>query len=624
MSLMPTFADMRFLACYAVVAVGLALIGRVLAGRPDMPDRGLIAGWGIVSIAFTAGGVVGVPFSALAAAFFLGVGGTLIRVVRIRQSIDRPAVAVLFCLVPFLVVAATKQPSQMDEFMHWLPNAAYLFDNHAFPAIDRPPSASFFPAFPYNLPFITYLVSALAGGLAEQALVLFNVTLCGVLALLSAEAIRKLTASGVAMIRRPVVTAAVFLLLVTLLNPTFVPKIVLTNYADFATGICLALAAYLLVDLMHRIEAGADVRATALYLGLVMAALVNTKEANIVLTGLLAIGAITVAVLSGRLTVVRLLRFLPIWLGPAIGLYAVWRWYVAVQMGGRGENKLHAITDWQIDALPEILFNIAIVFTKKSGYTVLCVIALALALVGLVKRKRDGLTRLAQIFAVVFLGYLLFLIFTYVALFVGDTGRNIQSFWRYQTQLGPLALIIAAVFLSDKLLALWHRFDDRITATVSGAVVTLVLAAPVAFAPKIRFDLMPPKPELTEIGRNLAQLLPSDAVITLVTPFAVDEEMQVHFRAWAPGRTIHMKPHEPPDHMKPRVPPEPFTDAADESFVFLYCAPVDVQERIGLALPADAAVLPRRESEAWKLVEYWPRRAKATDGADSAACGTQS
>jgi len=103
--------------------------------------------------------------------------------------------------------------------------------------------------------------------------------------------------------------------------------------------------------------------------------------------------------------------------------------------------------------------------------------------------------------------------------------------------------------------------------------------------------------------------------MTLATPFEADEEMQVHFRAWAPGRTIHMKPHEPP---------EPFTDAADESFVFLYCAPVDVQERIGLALPADAAVLLRRESEAWKLVEYWPRRAKATDGADSAACGTQS
>ncbi|HEX6977952.1 MAG TPA: hypothetical protein VF342_01515 [Alphaproteobacteria bacterium] len=612
---MPTFADMRILACYAVVAAGLALIGRALPGRIDMPDRGLIAGWGVVSIVFTAGGILGIPFSALAAAFFLCVGGALIRVARIGRPIDRLAVAVLFCLVPFLVVAATKQPSQTDEFMHWLPNAAYLFENHAFPATARPPSASFFPAFPYNLPFVAYLVSVLAGGLAEQAVVLFNVTLCGVLALLSAEVIKKLSVSGEAMIRRPLVTAAFFVLLVTLLNPTFVPKIVLTNYADFATSICLALAAYLLVELMHRIEAGADVRAAALYLGLVMAALVNTKEANIVLAGLLAVGAIAVAALSGRPILVRLLRALPIWLGPAIGLYAAWRWYVAVQMGGRGENKLHAVTDWQVDALPEILFNIGTVFAKKGGYAVLCAVVLALALVGLVKRRRDGLTRLAQIFVVVFLGYALFLVFTYVALFVGDTGRNIQSFWRYQMQLGPLALIIAAVFLGDKLLPLWRRFDDRITAAMSGAVVTLALVAPVAFAPKLRFDLEPPKPELAEIGRNLAKLLPSDAVMTLATPFEADEEMQVHFRAWAPGRTIHMKP---------RVPPEPVANAPAGSFLFLYCAPVDVQEQIGLALPVDGAVLLRREIETWKLVEYWPRQPKATHDAGPAACGTQS
>ena len=69
-------------------------------------------------------------------------------------------VAVL--IVPTLIIAAGKGPSEVDEFMHWLPNAAYLVERDSFPTAATQ-GVSAYPAFPYNLAFIALAVSDLAG-----------------------------------------------------------------------------------------------------------------------------------------------------------------------------------------------------------------------------------------------------------------------------------------------------------------------------------------------------------------------------------------------------------------------------------------------------------------------------
>ena len=599
LTIAPAAADLAVLGFFAIVLASLGLIGSLIAGRATPPDRGIVAGWGLASVAFTAGGVAGLPFGYVAVLFFAVVAFAAVVRLASRPDPDWLALAVAACLVPILVIAAGKLPSGTDEAMHWLPNAAYIFNHDAFPRIDGPPSGSSYPAFPYNLAFITYLVSALAGHLAEQAVVLFNTALCGVLALLI---LRQVRAEEAGLDRRELgarifVVATLAVLAATVLNPTFLPKVVFTNYADFATALGLALGGWLLVDLVKRCEADLMPWRQALYAGLVLAAVINTKQANPALVMILGVSAIGVAALAGWHGAGRLVALSPAWLGPPLALYGLWRWHVAVAMGGVGENRLRPFAAWEMDAVPDILASMGEVLLKKSGYTALIVVAVVVALRGLLKRRRDPTTRLAQLCAAAFVLYFGFLFCMYLANFAGEAARRAQSFWRYQTHLGPLALLVAATLVAEKAGPLLQRLTSRGLAMAAITAVVLVIAGPIAAAQRmIRTDLEMPKPFLDRIARDAARLVPADANLVIALPFnTLDLAEMMRLRLWEQGRTIRLAP--------PRS-DQPLDDVSDGGFALLLCAPMRLEE--GMVLPSETAVLLQRERAHWRVVARWP------------------
>jgi len=601
LTIAPTAADLAALGQFAVVLAGLGLIGSLVGGRAMQPDRGIVAGWGLASVAFTIGGVIGVPFGAVAGVFFAVTAFTAVARFASRPELDRFALAVAACLLPTLVIAAGKLPSGTDEAMHWLPNAAYIFEHNAFPRADGPVSGSFFPAFPYNLAFVTYLVSMLSGQLAEQAVVLFNAALCGVLALLILQQTR---AEGAGLGRpasgpRIFGVAALVVLAATALNPTFLPKVVFTNYADFATALGLALGGWLLVDLMKRCEGGLMPWREALYTGFVLAAVINTKQANPALVMILGVSAIGIAALADHRRAVRLVVLSPAWLGPALALWGLWRWHVAGAMGGVGENRLRPLAAWGWDAIPAILASMGEVMLKKSGYTALIVIASTVALRGVLKRRHDPTTRLAQLCAAVFVLYLGFLFCMYLGNFAGEAAREAQSFWRYQTHLGPLALLVTVALVAEKGGPLLRRMAPRAMTLAAMFAAVVVVVGPIAAAQRmIRTDLEMPKPFLDQIARDAARLVPADATVTIALPFnGLDLSMMMRLRLWAPARTIRLAP--------PR-PDRPLEGVAEEGFVLLLCGPKHLEEAAGTALPPDTALLLQHESSRWRVVAHWP------------------
>jgi len=267
-------------------------------------------------------------------------------------------------------------------------------------------------------------------------------------------------------------------------------------------------------------------------------------------------------------------------------------------MGGAGENRLRPFSAWELDAIPDILTSMGEVLLKKSGYTALIVVAVVVALRGLLKGRRDPTTRLAQLCAALFVGYFAFLFYVYLANFMGEAARSAQSFWRYQTHLGPLALLVTVAVVAEKCgPLLWHVTPRKMTLAATFMAIILV-TGPIAAAQRmIRVDLEMPKPFLEQIGRDTARLVPEDATVTIALPFkGLDLPMMMRLRLWEPTRTIRLAPPHPD---------RPLEGVGEGGFVLLLCAPPNLDEMAGATLPPDTAILLQRALPRWKVVAHW-------------------
>lgn len=593
---LPTMPDISvFLALLAVIS-GVTLVGRAAFPSQPVPGGHLAAGGGLLALLFTVGGVAGLSFYVMAWGF--GVLAIVAAALCLRRGVAPNAKLLLvsLCLAVLVVAVLPKAPSEVDEFTHWLPNAAYVASHHRFPALDSLPAASAHPAFPYNLAYLVYLTSLLTGGFAELATSQFNVLL---LVLLAAIILHVLRTEGPGQPlngdRRGVVMglAVIAALIAVPFNPTFVPRIVLTSYGDMATGVFLAVAALILNDLLARTKAGVAATATALQLGLALALTVNLKQANLVLVVLIVFAGAVAAASEGRHVLGRFLTLLPCTTLPFLVVYAAWRWHVSNDMPPGSENEIRPIAQWQIHALPEILGSIAEVFFKKAAYTIAVLVAGAAAIVGLRRRERTSLDRLSLVFVVLFAGYAAFLLFTYVAHFVGESGRNAQSFWRYQTQLGPLLMIVVALCA-----ARWLRrgAQARPVLVIAGGGL-LLWALPVVFIEKLRFDLHAPKPYMRQIATELKTGLGTAPLSVIIPGDNGDQLGLFRYLLADEGRIVRTSSGHAADLATAR-------EAAHH--VWLYCATDALEAAFGIALPDDASILLAREGSQWRPVKSWP------------------
>ncbi len=511
----------------AAVWLGLTALGAVVGGRHRVREATVLYGWAVVSFAFTTLGVfTPVPFTYVAAGLAgLAVVAGVVTVRRGEALLPEGSLRIALLAAPLLVLVSAMAASQWDEFSHWLISPRLVLTLDTLPDDSNKHLGGSLAAYPYGWHVITYLVSRLAGRLVENAGALVNVFLLLTFGLVAVRLIREGLGRGDEATKPGWGLLALGALLATLLNTTFVQKIVLTSYADTPTAVCVGFGAVLgwrMLDALARGKPDAANR-LALQIGLVMLVLVNLKQATVVLFALV-VGAVLLAGLRDPAIRVRdLAKTVPALILPAIVIYGVWRYYVTTALSG-AELAVRPFDQWHIDLIGQILWKMLVVFSKKGAYLALMVVAVGFAVRAMI-RFRTPFDRLAVIVGAVFIGYNAFLLFAYVSTFGQNDALRVASLWRYNMHLGPLGVAFAAYGLG----MLWKnrvpgRFKEKRLAWLP---VVLILIAPLVFAHKLRFDKHPPVPHFRAVGADVAKIIKPDDKLFIVDPQGSGESAMI-------------------------------------------------------------------------------------------------
>jgi hypothetical protein len=395
--------------------------------------------------------------------------------------------------------------SQWDEFTHWMPNARYLLEHDTLPGPGNPDPTSNLPGYPHSLAFVIYLASAITGRLAENVSAIFTVVLMTsfsvMLGRLARDAITGTQQQGAI----GWTFSALGALAITGLNPTFVPKIVFTAYADTPTMVLIGMLCVLMWLILNTL-AGSEKRYSTAPLawsfGLVAMAAVATKQPNIVLCGLIVIGGSMVALRDPQIPARHFFRLLPAIVLPAVIIYVAWRLHIETNHI-EGEFNFLPRKDWLIDEIDVIVGKMLTVASKKGGYFGIMAIACLFG-ARAIWRIRSPFDRLSLIVATLFAGYVSFLLLVYVTAF-GGNGLVAPSFWRFNMHLGGACVAFATYGLAMA----WRRFVmPRFRINLSWLLIALLPVAPFAMAYKIRFDLHPPTVFVRAVSEEVIELVP--------------------------------------------------------------------------------------------------------------------
>jgi len=527
------------LAAAALVWLGLSALGRVVLADDESPFAFMV-GWAILVLALTVPGVlIAGPFRPVMTALAV-IAAAAVWALRHRGRPPWTAGAwrAWVLAAPLLLLAAAMQASQWDDFSHWLPSTAWVLEIGRFPDASMPETAATFPGYPYAWPILMALVSHATGNLLEAAGPVLNVLLLLAFATALAGLVRWVAAGepDAGPFAEPPgwIATAIGVVAVTLANPTFVQKVILTGYADLATSATVGFAV-LAAWRMLEAEAAGGARAAqrlALIAGAVLMVLVNLKQATLALYGLIIIATAIAGLVRSGIPLWRLARHLVVMAVPGLALYLLWRWHVSSELAGR-EFAIRPLAEWYLDLLPLVVGMMLKVLAKKGLYLGLMVVATGIGVLALF-RPTGAFGRLALITGAVFLGYNAFLLFSYIAVFGEGDARRVASLWRYNQHLGLMGQAFAVYGLT----LLWRRWrlaEKPGTVRLRTLPILLVLALPLVFAKKLRFDLAQPVPHYRAVAAEVAARLPDDARLVVLDPSGSGESGII--TKYAMGRT---------------------------------------------------------------------------------------
>lgn len=583
--LIPDFAN---LTGFAQVLFAMTVL--ILAGKAMLRDRHgvavqFIAGWGAYAALMTLWGMVTAASLRLPAAAFLLVALAGL-VTALRGSGGKADLAeagrMVLAAAPLLWVMADILPSQSDNLAVMLPNTAYIFDWGHFPTQDGPPVYTDVPVAPYNFHLLSLLGSLAGNVYAPNSPSLVTVFLHLAAGLLFATALAEAKRPGLGL-------TAFGLALATLLNPGFVPRVSLAGYGEAPLAIALLFSVWLALSVMD--DLAQRRRPDLLPLILAQITLILIKQQGIGLFAAHLAAVVLVAALDSRIGWRRAAATLGGAALPAIALYLGWRLYVGSAFPA-GELRAMPLSQWQWHLLPEILRDVGRVILRHAPYFVFLGLAAFLLArrpgwLGVRSRRALGVTLVAALL------YNGFLMLTFVGHFKGE-----HSFFRYNTHQSMMLVLALALAARD----LWTRFGVSETTARRGglAALAVMLAAPLAAAPLLRFDRDMPQPLLhtlaTRIGAEikptdrLALLLPGDNnsvrdALSSLLRFAPERRPLLDIRAWYSSDQA----------------------ALDEAALAGYrVAALSCTDGNTLGLPAKAAALLVRGENGWTTANVWP------------------
>lgn len=601
--LVPTWSDLAGWAGALFAALVLLGFGRVLSAGRATPEAAVVAGWGGAAFLLTVWGVLTPASLRLPAAAIAVAGGLGLVMPRLRpdRMAWRGVLRIVAVALPLLALMASARPSLPDTWLNLLPNAAYLYDYGRFPADAGPPAHSFIAGAPYNMQLAAFIASLVTPGFPASAMIGLNLVLQLAAALLLAR-----LAQGSEEDARVVPSwgaASLGLLLATAFNPGFVPRYHLSAYSEASVTVTVAFAGWLAARALGRLATGRPGGADLWLLALTLAALVNIKQESVSLVvGIVASAGGLALLEQRRATAARAVAGLVAAGLPAALLYGAWRWYVLTHFTV-GELKPLPMAEWQVGAIPIILWNILGTMGQKPFFFGV----LAAVLVALVRRLRrsggDGTTRPGALLAGVFVVYNAALLFAYVAHFPGEMGREAHSYFRYNTHLA-LLLMVALVPLARGLAAErgW-TLSPGWRQVASPALLVIVLATPVVFLRYLRFDLEVPQLRAWDLAKDVAARISDHDRLVLLLPGdnqSLSTVLEGVLRFTPPRRRdIEMRAIS-------SVGADALDGAAAAGFrlALLSCTGTGSSSVTGV--PPDSAALLRRDPGGWRVVAVWP------------------
>lgn len=506
-----------------LVMFACAALGSVIGGgRGRLPGSDMTVGIGLATVALTVLSTatrVPVPFWT----GMLGLAAIAACAVSARHRRLPGGICLLFvlCLLtPLLRIAAGASATMWDDFWHWLPNAAYLYEQGTLVRPDLPPSFSHWPGYPPTMPFIVAASSWVAGRLLENAGPVANVALLASFAATLADAVCAFQPQPWDSLIGRLCLAAMAAAASSIFNPALDYNVLLSSYADVGTmvavGVLGVLGASLLkqLDDHQRSEAGG----LAWRIGFTAAALIGLKQANPVLLALLFAGFAMVAVRSSPGTAMAAAKLLPAMLAPPLVLFASWRLYVMHDLAD-AEMTFHPLGEWNFAQLGPMLRAIIEYHIRMPVFFAAMWL---IAIVGIVRstslRAANG--RLLMVAALVWLGYNVFLLVVYLGAMSASEASWAADYFRYTPHVALLAL--SAVTL--RLIGAASEFPARRLLPVLALVCTLLAPGEII----AHSDSISPRSNrwaeyCRAVGHDLAHALPSDARLAIVSTNNQDE-----------------------------------------------------------------------------------------------------
>jgi len=212
--------------------------------------------------------------------------------------------------------------------------------------------------------------------------------------------------------------------------------------------------------------------------------------------------------------------------------------------------------------------------------------------------------RFTIIVGVCFIGYNLFLVFSYLAIFSGYTSTHALSYWRYNMHLAHLGAACSAFGLA----VIWRQKLAKYMANhipkIRYGLITVLLILPLVFAPKLRFDLRAPKQFVKLVGAEMSTILPKGARVFVMDPrssgfYTKLMRYQLYGIATLTG-DITAFSDKAPNAVRDKL------VNSNSTHVWVHTQTDVILNVLGDHLPPQNTHLLEKKGNGWKLIKSWP------------------